>query len=97
MFASFCLQRYNVSITDWEQPLVLAAPPKRSAAPGNRPHPVGPIHLVPELCTLAGLPSDLLADQRLMRTLVRQTRLQPRERVRELCAFADGINRYMIT
>ena len=81
-------EKYNKTIRDLKQPLIISVPPLREQRAGN----TGPLYLVPELCNMTGLSEEQRANFRLMTDLGRITRQGPDERAKSLNKFANRLN-----
>ncbi|XP_009069078.1 PREDICTED: piwi-like protein 1 [Acanthisitta chloris] len=87
-YVDYYKKQYNLVITDLNQP-VLVNQPKRKR--GNLMQ--GPIILIPELCSVAGLSQKMCNDFNVMRDLAAHTRLQPEQRQREIERLMKYIHR----
>ena len=55
--------KYNKTLRDLKQPLIISVPPLREQRSGNN---TGPLYLVPELCNMTGLSDEQRANFKLM-------------------------------
>ena len=87
--AQYYGEKYNRTIRDLKQPLIITVPPLREQRSGSN---TGPVYLVPELCNMTGLSEEQRANFRLMADLGRITRQGPEERSKTLKKFSDRLN-----
>ncbi|XP_008847235.1 piwi-like protein 3 [Nannospalax galili] len=83
-FVDYYRQQYNLVITDMNQPLLVSRGRWRK---GQRSTPQEPVLLVPQLCYLTGLTSDIRTNHKLMSQLTRQMRMCPKSREKVLKEF----------
>merc|ERR1719341_2140852 len=81
-------ERYNRSIRDPKQPLIVSMPKVRDERGGVS----GPIYLIPELCNMTGLSEEQRANFQLMKALGDYTRQDPKKRCETLKKFSERIN-----
>jgi len=87
-YVKYYAQKYNKSIRDQKQPLLVSLPKIRDERSGES----GPIYLVPELCFMTGLSEEQRANFQLMKALGDYTRQDPKRRTESLMKFSDRIN-----
>jgi len=80
--------RYNRSIRDTKQPLLISIAKVRDERAGQ----TGPIYLVPELCNMTGLSEEQRSNFQLMKALGSFTRQEPKKRMETLMKFSQRIN-----
>ena len=80
--------QHNLPITSTSQPLIVSRPKKSELRRGCEE-----VHLVPELCSLTGLPDEALKDFNMMKDLAVHTRVGADGRVQNLMKFINRINR----
>ena len=80
--------KYNKSIRDPKQPLIVSMPKVRDQRGGV----TGPIYLVPELCFMTGLSDEQRANFSLMKTMGEYTRQGPDVRAQTLTKFAERLS-----
>jgi len=73
-YVKYYAQKYNKSIRDQKQPLLVSLPKIRDERSGES----GPIYLVPELCFMTGLSEEQRANFQLMKALGDYTRQDPK-------------------
>ena len=81
--------KYNKTLRDLKQPLIISVPPLREQRSGNN---TGPLYLVPELCNMTGLSEEQRANFRLMADLGKITRQVPDEIAKTLKKFSNRLN-----
>ena len=86
--AKYYQDKYNKTIRDTKQPLIISNPPLREQRSGN----TGPLYLVPELCNMTGLSEEQRANFKLMADLGKITRQGPDERSKSLKKFSNRLN-----
>lgn len=74
---------YQKEITELRQPLLVAHPEKDSER----------VHLVPELCALTGFNDDMRKDKNLMSEALKQTKVNPPERLKGICDLAQQMGK----
>jgi len=79
--------RYNCSIRDSKQPLLVSRPKDRDRRGGQ----TGPILLIPELCYMTGLTDEQRADFRLTQSLSQWTRMDPTVRANTLMKLSQRL------
>jgi len=87
-YLKYYTERYNRSIRDPKQPLIISMPKVRDERSGVS----GPIYLIPELCNMTGLSEEQRANFQLMKALGDYTRQDPKKRCETLKKFSDRIN-----
>ena len=87
-YCEYIQTRHNITVTKPKQPLIVSRPKIRDLRKGQTEE----IHLVPELCSLTGLPDEALKDFNMMKDLAVHTRVGPDGRVKNLKNFIDRIN-----
>merc|ERR1719323_301032 len=80
-------ERYNKSIKDPKQPLIISIPKMSEQRAGN----TGPIYLVPELCNMTGLSDEQRANFKLMSDMGQFTRQDPVKRTQVLKKFSERL------
>jgi len=80
-------ERYNKSIKDPKQPLIISIPKMSEQRAGN----TGPIYLVPELCNMTGLSDEQRANFKLMADMGQFTRQDPVKRTQVLKKFSERL------
>ncbi|CAL8115744.1 unnamed protein product [Orchesella dallaii] len=86
-FIDYFQQRYNITIRDHRQPLLVSRPKKRDLHRGQ----MGPILLIPELCQMTGLTDEMRANNQLMRALATHLHTDPNARVAKLKDFMQRL------
>lgn len=86
-YTDYYKSRYNITIKNQRQPLILVTPDKRDLDKENAPR------LVPELCVLTGISEEMRRDFRAMNDIAQFTRLQPQERLRVAAGLAERLHR----
>lgn len=87
-FVQYYKQRYNITIHDIDQPMLIS----RSKAREIRSGQPELIALVPELCRPTGLTEEMRNNFQLMRDMSVHTRLGPETRIQRLLAFNSRLN-----
>jgi len=87
-YMKYYSQRYNKTIQDVKQPLLISMPKMADQRAGQ----TGPIYLVPELCFMTGLSEEQRANFQLMKALGDYTRQDPKRRTESLMKFSNRIN-----
>lgn len=85
-YARYYQERYNITIRDLDQPLLLAVQNNRRGRDqesGERRD----CFLVPEICNITGLTDDQRNDRQLKMALIQASQIDPRDRVRQLRDF----------
>jgi len=85
--ADYYKKRYNITIKDLKQPLLVSNPNARQRRAGI----TEPIKLVPELCHMTGLSDEQRADFKLMKAVSGVTLADPKNRVLQLNKFAQRV------
>ena len=80
--------KYNKSIRDPKQPLIVSMPKVRDQRGGVS----GPIYLIPELCFMTGLSDEQRANFTLMKSMGEYTRQGPDVRAQTLTKFAERLS-----
>ena len=80
--------KYNKSIRDPKQPLIVSMPKVREQRGGVS----GPIYLIPELCNMTGLSDEQRANFQLMKTMGEYTRQGPDKRAETLAKFSERLS-----
>ena len=86
-YADYFKMRYNVTVRNMTQPLLMSRPSRRDLNRGDDQ----PIYLIPELSGMTGLSDDQRADFRLMKDVGDVTKLNPDRRVEALMKFRRRI------
>lgn len=79
-FASYYQRKYQLTIRDRRQPLLVVKPTVRSIRGGKSK----PIILIPELCRATGLTDQMRNDHRAMQEIVRPARHEPQQYIERL-------------
>ena len=87
-YCEYFQTQHNLPITSTSQPLIVCRPTKSDLRRGHKE-----IHLVPELCSLAGLPDKAIKDFTMMKDLAVHMRVGADGRVQNLMKFINRINR----
>ena len=87
-YMKYYADKYNKSIRDPKQPLIVSMPKVRDQRGGV----TGPIYLVPELCFMTGLSDEQRANFSLMKTMGEYTRQGPDVRAQTLTKFAERLS-----
>ncbi|XP_006907545.1 piwi-like protein 4 [Pteropus alecto] len=88
-YVDYYKQQYDITLSDLNQPMLVSLlKSKRNDNPGARM-----AHLIPELCFLTGLTSQVTSDFQLMKAVAEETRLSPLGRQQRLARLADDIQR----
>jgi len=87
-YQKYYSEKYNKSIRDPKQPLIITIPKIREQRSGN----TGPIYLVPELCNMTGLSDEQRANFKLMQDMGAFTRQDPVKRTQTLKKFSERLN-----
>lgn len=86
-YADYFKMRYNVTVRNMTQPLLMSRPSRRDLNRGDDQ----PVYLIPELSGMTGLSDDQRADFRLMKDVGDVTKLNPDRRVEALMKFRRRI------
>ena len=86
--AKYYADKYQKTLRDLKQPLIISSPPLREQREGGN---TGPLYLVPELCYMTGLSEEQRANFRLMADLGKITRQGPEERSKTLKKFSNRL------
>lgn len=81
--ADYYRSKYDVTIRDPHQPLLVSRPKKRDLHRGD----TGPILLIPELCQMTGLSDDIRKNYKTMRELSTHLQQAPDRRVENIQNF----------
>jgi len=87
-YMKYYAEKYNKTIRDLKQPLIISMPKKSEMREGN----TGPIFLVPELCFMTGLSEEQRANFQLMKALGEFTRQGPAARTEALTKFSKRLS-----
>jgi len=82
-FVEYFQERYNITIRDYRQPLLISKPKAKDRRGGRNNH----ISLIPELCSPVGVTDEMRNDFGKMRDLSDKTRMTPAQRVERLFTF----------
>uniref|UniRef100_A0A336LSU2 CSON003002 protein n=1 Tax=Culicoides sonorensis TaxID=179676 RepID=A0A336LSU2_CULSO len=82
-FMEYYQSKYNISIKDVRQPLLLSKSKDKNVRSGSDEV----IALIPELCRATGLTDEMRSNFRLMKAVAEHTRIGPAQRVRRLIDF----------
>ncbi|KAL9925541.1 protein aubergine-like [Glossina fuscipes fuscipes] len=82
-YMQYYKQRYNITIRDHQQPMLVSRPTERNMRGGQNEF----IILVPELCRATGLTDNMRSNFRLMKAMGEHTRLNPQRRLERLRNF----------
>lgn len=85
--AKYYETRYGLSVTDWEQPLLVSRPKARDTHRGQQ----GPIWLIPEFCQMTGLSNEHRNNFQTMQALAVYTKQDPQRRVHNVCNFMSRL------
>ncbi|KAH0503642.1 Piwi-like protein 4 [Microtus ochrogaster] len=91
-YMDYYKQQYNITLSDLNQP-VLVSLLKRKRNDYTEPRMV---HLIPELCFLTGMSSQVTSDFHLMRAVAEETRLSPMARQQQLARLVDDMQRNQV-
>ncbi len=86
-FIEYFKSKYNLTIRDGNQPMLVSRPKKRDFHRGM----TGPILLIPELCQMTGLTDEMRANNNLMRALATHLHTDPLRRVDKLRDFMQRL------
>merc|ERR1719260_72120 len=86
-YMKYYADKYNKSIRDPKQPLIVSMPKVRDQRGGV----TGPIYLIPELCFMTGLSDEQRANFTLMKSMGEYTRQGPDVRAQTLTKFAERL------
>ncbi|XP_027627375.1 piwi-like protein 3 [Tupaia chinensis] len=89
-FVEYYKQHYKEVITDLDQPLLISQGKWKM---GQKDTDREPILLIPELCYLTGLSSEISTKYWVMRDLAAHMRLDPKRRQYELAKFVDSMQK----
>lgn len=87
-YMKYYTDKYNKSIRDPKQPLIVSMPKVRDQRGGV----TGPIYLIPELCNMTGLSDEQRANFQLMKTMGEYTRQGPDKRAETLTKFSERLS-----
>lgn len=87
-YVEYYQNRYNQTITDLKQPMLVAKPGKKDLHRGEDQL----INLIPELCQLTGLTDQMRENFTLMKELSKYLHVGPQERVKEITHFMDRLS-----
>jgi len=87
-YMKYYADKYNKSIRDPKQPLIVSMPKVRDQRGGV----TGPIYLIPELCFMTGLSDEQRANFTLMKSMGEYTRQGPDVRAQTLTKFAERLS-----
>lgn len=76
-------QKYNLTIHDRDQPLLISRSKERDIRAGMP----SLVYLVPEFCRQTGLSDEMRANFKLMRALDTYTKIGPDKRIQKLLSF----------
>uniref|UniRef100_A0A1A9W8C2 Piwi domain-containing protein n=1 Tax=Glossina brevipalpis TaxID=37001 RepID=A0A1A9W8C2_9MUSC len=82
-YIKYYKQRYNITIRDQQQPMLVSRPTERNLRGGQEDF----IMLVPELCRATELTDSMRSNFRLMKAMGEHTRLNPQRRLERLRNF----------
>ncbi|EDV58944.1 protein aubergine [Drosophila erecta] len=82
-YVDYYKKRYNITIRDFKQPLVVSRPTEKNIRGGNDQ----PLMIIPELARATGMTDAMRADFRLMKAMSEHTRLTPDRRIERLRMF----------
>lgn len=85
-YKEYFLTRFNESIKDDAQPLLLVIPSNKRKGEREQKDQ-GEIYLVPELCNIAGLTEQQRNDNKLKMDLIRSSQISPNDRVEQMRIF----------
>jgi aubergine-like protein len=87
-FAKYYMDRYQVKVTDMNQPLLICRPTQKDIHRGEMRNTL----LVPELCQMTGLSDGMRANFSLMRELAKHLHMVPAERLKTLGHFMTRLS-----
>ncbi|BFZ18410.1 hypothetical protein BsWGS_21449 [Bradybaena similaris] len=87
-YIDYFKQRWNITIIDENQPLLVVKPTERDRRRGEKRN----LYLLPELCTITGLSEEVRSDFNVMKDLAIHTRVGPEGRLNTLEDFLEKIN-----
>jgi aubergine-like protein len=82
-YVDYYKSRYDQTITDFKQPVLVAKPSKKDLHGGKEQV----INLIPEFCQLTGLSDAMRENFTLMKELSKYLHVGPQERVKEINSF----------
>ncbi|XP_003391478.2 PREDICTED: piwi-like protein 1, partial [Amphimedon queenslandica] len=95
-FITYYKKAYDLKIRDENQPLLISRPRKKDEMEARRrgrdPATLGPLLLIPELCTMTGLTEEARANFKIMRDVATYTRQAPPQRIDTLNKFINDVN-----
>ncbi|XP_055388316.1 protein aubergine-like [Condylostylus longicornis] len=83
-------RRYNLTITDFNQPLLISRPMERTLTRNLGQEPTL-IKLIPELCRATGITDAMKSNRKLMTAMAAHTRINPEQRVQRLQTFQKSL------
>ncbi|XP_033172824.1 protein aubergine [Drosophila mauritiana] len=86
-YVDYYKKRYNITIRDFQQPLVMSRPTDRNIRGGNDQ----PIMIIPELARATGMTDAMRADFRMLRAMNEHTRSPPDRRIERLRMFNNRL------
>jgi aubergine-like protein len=100
-FMDYYKKAYDAVIKDNKQPLLVSRPRKKDEMAARRmgkdPASIGPVLLIPELCTRTGLSEEARSDFKIMKDVGTYTRQAPPQRIETLSTFIEKIQRYFMS
>jgi len=87
-YIAYYKKQYGITIEDDDQPLLISRPKKKDVRNGRRDS----VYLLPELCFVTGLTTDMKSDRRMTTNIQALTRVAPHDRVKKMNDFAKQIN-----
>lgn len=87
-YANYYKERYNITIQDVQQPLLVSNPKARDVRSGQ----AGPCVLIPELCIMTGFTRQMRENFFMMKAMGEHTRLNPQNRAQRLLEYSRRIN-----
>ncbi|XP_014210002.1 piwi-like protein Siwi isoform X2 [Copidosoma floridanum] len=87
-YSEYYRTRYNVTITEMRQPLLVSKAKARDRRAGKSEM----VYLIPELCKCTGLTDSMRNDNRLMSALAKFTRVSPVDRIKKLMNFNQRLH-----
>ncbi|KAH8377461.1 hypothetical protein KR093_005619, partial [Drosophila rubida] len=88
-FVDYYKKRYNITIRDYKQPLVVSRPTEKNIRGGTDQL----IMLIPELSRATGLTDNMKNDFRLMKAMGEHTRMGPERRIDRLRVFNQRLQK----
>ena len=86
-FADYYQQRYQLSVREMRQPLLISRPRRKDMHRGQ----AGPILLIPEFCQMTGLSDAMRANHGMMRELAQHLHMGPRARLQSIEGFMNRL------